>query len=188
MRLFEWSDYAIWIMRTKFKRWLGVIAVYLSLAGLVTFSLFILEEAYQTAMFGTWPAQDAQRWDIVMNGTDLMETCVWWMNTMNYTVGWIQPLAFISYRAYAKSGTYYITSLRSKVLAHQPELLLGREIKIRFIIKESRKQNGKYLMSNGRLKYTSKTRLTGIIDIVGILEKTGVGYEIIGVHGVPVRD
>jgi len=188
MRLFEWSEYVIWLMRTKFKSYLAVIAVYLSIAGLVTFSLFILEEAFQTAMFGTWPAQDAQRWDIVLDGTDIMDDCTWWMTTVNYSVGWIQPLAFISYRAYAKSANFYTRSLRSKVMVNQPELLLGRTIKMRFIVKEARKHESNYVMSNGRIKYTSDKKLSGVLDIEGVLTKTGVGYEIIGVHGMSVRE
>ena len=38
------------------------LAVYMSLVGLITFPLFIHEEAIQTTMFGTWQAGPADRW------------------------------------------------------------------------------------------------------------------------------
>lgn len=175
-------------MRTRFRTILGILAVYLSLAGLVTFSLFILEESFQTVMFGTWPAQDAGRWDIVLEGTDLMEDFKWWMTSVNLTVGWIQPLAFVSYRAYAKSETFYIRSLRAKVLQNQPELMVGRKVKIRFIIRSTVKRGeNKYILSNGRLRIITPERLSGVLDVEGVVKKTEVGYELVGIHGGTVR-
>jgi len=41
----------------RLKSFLSNIAVILSILGIVTFSLFILEEAVQVTIFGTWPAQ-----------------------------------------------------------------------------------------------------------------------------------
>ena len=152
--------------------------MYLSIAGLITFSLFILEESFQTVMFGTWPAQDANRWDIVLEGTDLMEKMLTTMNAVNYSCGWIQPLAFISYRAYAKSEKFYIKSLRAKVLAHEPELMVGREIKIKFKVNSIKKYGDKFLLSNGRLVIISDKRTNETMDIKATIQKTEAGYEL----------
>lgn len=182
MKLFEWSEFTLYILRKHFRTWLAIFAIYLSLAGIVTFSLFILEESFQTAMFGTWPAQDAQRWDVVLDGTKIMDHFIWWMDVVNYSSGWIQPLAFISYRAYSKSAKYYTRSLKAKVLAHQPELMEGQKVKIKFIVKQITKDKYGLILSNGRLKIRSKERAFGIIDVEGVIRKTGIGYELIRIR------
>ena len=178
MNIFSWNEFTTYIVRRRLKVWLAIFAMYLSIAGLVTFSLFILEESFQTAMFGTWPAQDAQRWDIVLDGTDLMEKILKTMKIVNYSCGWIQPLAFISYRAYAKSEKYYIKGLRAKVLAHAPELMVNRKIEIKFKINQIKKYGDKFLLSNGRLVIVSDKRINGIMDIKAMIKKTEAGYEL----------
>jgi len=162
---------------------MAVFAIYLSIAGLATFSLFILEEAFQTVMFGTWPAQDARRWDIVLEGTDLMEKMLKTMQIVNYSAGWIQPLAFISYRAYAQSEEFYIKSLRAKVLANAPELMVGREITLSFHVKQIKKYGDKFLLSNGRLVIVSDKRINGTMDIKATIQKTEAGYELTKIFG-----
>jgi len=118
------------MLAMKLKGTLAIITVVLSLMGIVTFSLFILEESFQTIMFGTWPAQDANRWDIVLDGSDMMENVAHTMKWVNYSVGWIQPLAFISYGAYQKSAFFYVEGLRAKAFAHEPGLFVGRDVTI----------------------------------------------------------
>ena len=110
----------------RIKAGLQLALAIVTILGLITFSLFILEEAFQTIMFGTWPAQDAQDWDTVLAGTDLMETTVTTLNIINYACGWLQPLAFIAYRSYGKAARFYIQGLRSKVFAMSPESFDGR--------------------------------------------------------------
>ena len=139
-------------------------------------------------MFGTWPAQDARRYDVVLKGTDLMENTIITMKTINYVCGWIQPLAFISYRSYAISGDYYIEGLRSKIMAHEPELLIGRKMRIQFHIKDIRKKGNKFILSNGRIKIISDKEIHGIIDIEGTLKRTEVGYEFIRISENTLRD
>ena len=183
MNIFSWNEFITYIVRRKLRVWLAIFAMYLSIAGLVTFSLFMLEEGYQTAMFGTWPAQDAQRWDVVLDGTDLMEKIIKTMKIVNYSCGWIQPLAFISYRAYAKSADYYIKALRTKVLAHEPEMMIGREIEIKFKIHQIKKYGDKFLLSNGRLVIVSDKRINGVMDIKAVIKKTEAGYELTNILG-----
>jgi len=178
MNIFSWNDFTQYIIRRRLKVWLTIFAMYLSIAGLVTFSLFMLEESFQTVMFGTWPAQDAQRWDIVLEGTDLMEKMMHTMNVVNYSCGWIQPLAFVSYRAYAESEKFYIKSLRAKVLVHEPKLMVDREIELMFHVKQIKKYGDKFLLSNGRLVIVSDKRINETMNIKAILRKTEAGYEL----------
>ena len=187
MNFFSWNTFSTYIISQKIKRILAIFAIYLSIAGLATFSLFIFEEAFQTVMFGTWPAQDAKRWDVVLDGTDLMEKITTTMKVVNYSVGWIQPLAFISYGAYANSATFYIKALRTKVLAHAPELMEGRKVEIRFVVKSMTKDGDEFIISNGGIKIRSKKRLKGTIKMTGILKRTGIGYELTGIYGGNVQ-
>lgn len=116
----------------KIKTWLTMAMIILSLMGLVTFSLFICEEAIQTTMFGTWPAQDAGDWHHVKRGTDLIAKINTTMKIINYSAGWIQPLAFISYKRYSESADYYLEGLKSKVFARCPECFEGEKIRFTF--------------------------------------------------------
>jgi|GEM_PF-1829962 len=101
---------------------------YISLVGLVTFSLFLLEESIQMATFGTWPASDAQDYRLVREGLRVIESANRTMKIINYSIGWVQPLAFLSYRAYAKSTDYYIASMKAKIFAHDPGALIGERV------------------------------------------------------------
>jgi hypothetical protein len=124
--------------------------LYLTVAGMITFSLFILEEAFQTTMFGTWPAQDAGRWDIVKKGCHTMDGIIFTMNVVNYSVGWFQPLAFISYRAYAKSAKLYVQGLRAKAIQNSPSLFIGSGVDIEFEVKSIQPVDAGFLIRSGR--------------------------------------
>lgn len=117
---------------SKLKKTLSMIALIISILGLITFSLFIFEEALQVTMFGTWPAQDAGDWDLVLEGIDVMESLNLGMKIVNYSVGWLQPLAFFSYRAYSQSTDFYIKGLKAKAFARAPEVFEGREHEFNF--------------------------------------------------------
>jgi hypothetical protein len=116
----------------KLRQILSMLALIISVLGLITFSLFIFEESFQVTMFGTWPAQDAGDWDLVLEGIDVMESINLGMKIVNYGVGWLQPLAFFSYRANAKANAYYIKGLRAKAFARAPEVFEGRIVEFNF--------------------------------------------------------
>jgi len=117
---------------SRIRLYITILFAYTTLAGLVTFSLFICEEASQTTMFGTWPAKDAKQWDLVLTGANLMEKINTTEKIICYSVGWIQPLAFFSYRLHTKSADYYVKSLRAEVFAYAPELLVGEKVEFYF--------------------------------------------------------
>lgn len=145
---------------SRFKSILAIIGLYITIAGLVTFSLFILEESYQTAMFGTWPAQDARRWDLVQLGANIMDNTILSMKIVVYAFGWIQPLAFVSYRSYATSAEYYVASLRAKALAHAPELFVNHRVDLCFTPNEVTKiDNGLMILSFGKIGVITATMI-----------------------------
>lgn len=140
-------------MFNKIKNILAITMMILTVMGVVTFSLFILEEAFQTVMFGTWAAQDAQDWPTVKAGLDLMCRIQTTLKWVNYLTGWIQPLAFIAYGSYAKSAQYYIQALQAKTLAHAPELFIGEKITLSFTPRTQEiRADGSILATNGKIQ------------------------------------
>ena len=138
--------------KIKLKKILTILFAYVTLVGLVTFSLFIHEESIQMLMFGTWPAKNAKQWNLVKTGTDLMEKTNNQARWINYIVGWVQPLAFFSYKSFNQSTDYYIMGLRAECFAMAPELFVGEEVEFEFHPKQStRRDDGKYVVQSGRL-------------------------------------
>jgi len=117
----------------KGTKFLSYVLIILSIMGSIGFLMFIEEEAFQTLMFGTWPAADVGQWKTVAQGCSLMEANCTTMKWSLYTVGWLNPLAFISYRQYAKSADYYVKALRCKVAVHAPEELIGKTVALSVI-------------------------------------------------------
>ena len=157
----------------KFKLFLTIAFAYISIVGIVTFSLFIHEEAVQTIMFGTWPAKNIDRWDIVMEGAGLMRKTNRSAKIINYSVGWIQPLAFLSYRAYSKATDFYIKSIEAESFANEPELFIGRKVEFTFYPKQiTTTQDGRWMATNGKLSVISNTQLQlGTMQVQGELIK-----------------
>lgn len=152
---------------TSFK-WL---AVYMSLVGLVTFPLFIHEEAIQTVMFGTWQAGPAERWDIVLDGTNIMEGTNQSMKFINYGLGWINPLSFLSYRAYGKATDFYIEASRSRIMTKAPHLMVGSKATVEIVPKKiERLGDGRWFASNGTTGFISATQpqLGQAVSIEGV--------------------
>jgi hypothetical protein len=130
---------------------LATVAAYISIIGLVTFSLFIMEESLQTIMFGTWAAQEAKDWKLVLEGCDKMRQIKSLITTTNRAMGWVQPLSYLAYRSYAESTDYYTRSLEMKVFSYSPESFEGREVQFHFIPKRAVKtSNDQYMLLAGR--------------------------------------
>jgi len=151
------------LKRTAFrlKKYLTFVLVYLTIVGIYTFSAFIIEEAQQQTVWGTWPAQDAKNWELVLEGCDLLEslnTTLWWFN---WTVGYIQPLALISYHSYWKATRYYIKSLKAKVFAKSPESFDGRKVEFTFIPQKIIQEGGKVILVNRKIRVIVKEAPNG---------------------------
>jgi hypothetical protein len=173
--MIAWLHRAWMRITRRGKAILSVFAIYISVTGLVTFSLFILEESIQTAMFGTWPAQDAKDWQVVKSGCERIRDANWALKTINYCLGWIQPLAFVAYRSYGKSTDIYIQGLEAKIFANAPELFVGREMTFAFTPEVKREDHDRYLHTNRNITFISKRsypagmqhRLTGTVSVDG---------------------
>jgi len=136
----------------KIKDILGTFMVILGIMGLVTFSQFIVEESIQTTMFGTWAAQDAKDWKTVKLGSDLIKRQICLLDNITKYVGWVQPLAWISYGEYAKAASYYTTALDAKILAHEPMLFDGEIISMTFHPESFTEDENKFVGINSNIK------------------------------------
>lgn len=116
----------------KIRKILMVIMTYLFIVSTATFSCFILEEAGQVFIWSTWPAKDAGRWDLVKHGLEGMKKSRQTLEIVNYSFGWLNPFAFVSYRAFAQSVNAYEQSLMANILAKAPEAYLGETIEFEF--------------------------------------------------------
>jgi hypothetical protein len=153
---------------------LSVLAVYISMTGLVTFSLFILEEGIQTAMFGTWPAQDAKDWETVRFCLERIKNANGALKLINYSLGWIQPLAFVAYKCYGESADAYIAGLEAKLFANAPELFAGRKVTVSFTPQSVAETPEGFVHVNHRVSFLStgkripgtSCRITGFVSLI----------------------
>ena len=97
-------------------------------------------------MFGTWAAQDAGDWALVMAGCTSNRKINRTLKIVNYSVGWIQPFAFVAYKSYGEAMDFYIEALERKVLKREPGLFLGRTLKINVQPVNHRKTADGYLV------------------------------------------
>ncbi len=161
-------------MLKRLKAFFSVAAIILSILGVITFSLFIFEEATQVATFGTWPAQYAQDWELVMKGADTIESINRAMKRLNYAVGWIQPFSFFSYQAYGKATDYYVASLRKRAFAAAPECFVGRKVEFVFVPDEIQTEGSKIRLVNGNIAViTDSIPETKKVQVSGLVEQDG---------------
>ena len=158
------------------KATITALLVFITLFGIVGFSLFILQEAGQTTLFSFWQSMPAERWDITMEGLDLLAGINSTGKAINAAAGWINPLSYASYNAFHKATDQYIKALTARVLANEPSLFIGRQVKFTFKPKQTESlQNGNFAHVNRNLKVITGNRPgeNGYISAVGILEKVG---------------
>lgn len=131
------------------------IKIWLMLAGTVGFSLFILEESSQIATFSTFMSKTNQNHEYVLKAADCMYINNKIIHIVNYTVGWINPLSFISYKQYAQAQELYADMCIVHVLQNQPALLNGRTISIDFTPKEIVSTANHHVYRNGKIAMIS---------------------------------
>ena len=166
-------------MIRKIKSYLSILTLTLSTLGVIAFTLFIFEEAIQMVTFGTWPAQYSKDWDLVMEGCDTIESINRSMKIVNYSVGWLQPFAFFSYRAYGRATDYYVEALRRKVFVNSPECFLGRKVEFVFVPTRIEPVESGVKLINGKVfVLADSVPETGKILVSGTVERQGDFLEI----------
>jgi len=118
-------------LAARWKPILGAAVALIAVLGIFTFPLFILEEATQVAIWGTWQA-DKTELHILKAGINVVESLNTTAKSINYIGGWLHPLSFLSYRGYAKSIDFWIMASKSKILANDPRLMDGETLTFLF--------------------------------------------------------
>ena len=100
--------------------------------GIVTFPLFIMEEATQMVTYGTWQASAAKDYETLNRGLDLAERINSHTKRVNWWLGWLHPLNHLSYQDFTAATDYWIEANRVKILALDPKVMAGRRLTITF--------------------------------------------------------
>ena len=141
----------------KLKMFFSIFAVYMSIAGLSSFSMFIIEESFQTVMFGTWQAVSAQDWPLVKKGAVLMKGINKSLKAVNYSTGWINPLSFLSYYDYSIASDYYIEALSANIFANDPGVFNGEIVTFQFSPDEiENRADGQVILRNRNIEVMTK--------------------------------
>jgi hypothetical protein len=107
-------------LRWLTSRWgvlLVILGVWATLASQVGGSEFILEEAQQQTVFSAWFAQDAGRYDLILQAADMAEQIQRRGQRINKYFGWINPFARAAYGPYFNMASpLIIQSMRAMAL------------------------------------------------------------------------
>ncbi|MBA4369851.1 MAG: hypothetical protein C0403_19660 [Desulfobacterium sp.] len=158
----------------KMKTIMRWIMVYIAIAGTISFSLFILEEALQTLVFSSWQSISCNKWDTVKEAITLMEETESTMSKINNYAGWINPLSWLSYNAFGKSSRHYNKALKERAIANEPELFTGETITINDSFESYTKENDIFVIKckNSRIKiHLTNFTESKYVSVTGILQK-----------------
>jgi len=152
---------------TNAPKWIGI---YLGLVGLFSFNCFILEESFQTVMFGSWSAFDAREYRLIKREIQTMEGLRTTLKVVNNVGGWLNPFGWVAYNGYVNAEREYIDALRAKLFANAPEVFHGDVVSFSFVPQEEEPQDGYSLYKNGRITVAAKTLqpvVTGRVTVNG---------------------
>jgi hypothetical protein len=128
---------SLFLFRYRIKRFsqrvllvIKYIAAYLAFVSVFQFSNFILEEAIQTTIFGSWQAKDNPR--LTKVAVKLIESINANLKFVNNVGGWLNPLGWLAYREYHSATAYWVLATKHRILAQDPEVMEGEELAVTF--------------------------------------------------------
>lgn len=153
---------------------LKIFFFYLAFVGIFGFSLFILEEQSQILVWACFPSQDTHRYDLLKQNCEMIKATNQTGQFINKWFMWMMPPQQLAYRAYHESMDQYVVNIMALILANEPGLFIGQQIKFKFYYKSwQRKQNNLYEIVHNKIK---------------VLQNFEPGQKFIQVTGVPVPD
>lgn len=141
------------------KRITGALLVYITISGLYTFTAFILEESLQCVTWASWGIERTTNYAALKEAHDVMDSTNRTLDTLNTALGWVNPLAKLSYAAYHDATEVYLQSMRLKLLVNAPEMLEGRTFAFTFSPTSSTEKGGIYYATNGKITVKSREQL-----------------------------
>lgn len=152
---------------TEFPKWFGL---YLALCGLFSFNNFILEEAFQTVMFGSWGAFEAREYRLIKREIATMEKLRTTLKVVNNCGGWLNPFGWFAYQGYVDAEREYIDATKAKLFAQAPEVFEGEVVTFTFIPQETEPGDGYNTYRNGRISVIASKLdriVTGKVGVSG---------------------
>lgn len=152
------------------------IGLYLGLVGLFSFNCFILEEAFQTVMFGAWGAFEAREYRLIKREMATQETLRTTLRIINNTGGWLNPFGWFAYQGYVDAEREWIDATNAKLFAHAPEVFAGEIVTFTFLPQEEEPGDGCTYYRNGRITVVTNTPIkpvvTGLVRIYTDINNT----------------
>ena len=130
----------------------GVLA-YLTIIGVVSFSLFLFEESAQMLSFANFSASDTKRYDLMKTNLNIMSDIMDTAESMNRLLYVLNPFQYKAYKAYVIATRAYISTLEGEILANAPELYINEKISMAFKPDSySAAQNNLFIAENRSIK------------------------------------
>lgn len=139
----------------RFQRILTTITAFLTITGIITFTNFILEEAIQTTIFGTWQAGSTKDWPLLYKGVRVVDSINDKLRTINNLFGWIHPFAYVSYDGYVQATDYWVEATTCKILQSDPTVVAGHRVTFDFRPETITSIPGQTVMSAGQITVIS---------------------------------
>jgi hypothetical protein len=150
-------------MLNKFKnigKWFGL---YLGFVGLFSFNSFILEEAFQTVMFGSWGAFQAREYRLIKREIATQEKLRTTLQVVNNIGGWLNPFGWFAYNGYVNAEREWIDATKAKLFAEAPEVFNGETVTFTFTPQEQEIADGYNIYRAGNLEVHTAGNITPIV-------------------------
>lgn len=138
----------------SFPKWFGI---YLAFTGIFTFNCFILQEAFQTVMFGGWGAFQAKEYRLIKRQLATMEKLRTTLIIVNYAGGWLNPFGYVAYAGYVKAEREYIDATGARLFAEAPEMFVGEVVTFTFTPQEEEPNGDHSIYRNGAMSVISRS-------------------------------
>jgi hypothetical protein len=151
--------------------------VYLAFVGIFAFSLFIAQEATQIVIWANFNGLSERRYHLVKDNLDFLEDINDTGKFINTYFMWINPVQRWSYNAFHRGTDQYIATIQAAVLAHEPELYIGRELDFQFKYQSShRLDTGDWELRNRDMSVRVPGRPEGnYVTVRGTLQRSPEG-------------
>lgn len=137
--------------------------LYLGIVGLFSFNCFILEEAFQTVMFGSWGAFQAREYRLIKKELATQETLRATLNIINNIGGWLNPFGWFAYKGYVDAEREWIDATNAKLFAEAPEVFNGEIVTFTFQPQEQEIADGYNIYRNGNVEIYSAGNITPVV-------------------------
>lgn len=172
--LFQLGNLKLKLFFKTINKLLKFIALYIAVAGLISFSCFIMEESIQLLSFANFSASDTRSYGLMYDNLQDMKKINNSLHFLNKYFLWMLPPQRMGYGHYVTSTDLYIATLKQEILANRPSLFIGQEISFKFYYEKFHKtKNNLFEIKAGKIK---------------IIQKTMPDNNHIQVTGVPVAD